>query len=720
MLLSTRIALFVSLAFVVAFGLLAFIGQQRETIAARPYTRIAIAGQEALWREILVTETRRLIELRQQFVGDPAITDAMHKGDLPALRRMALGRTQGWLTSGELSDLQILDRQGQIVFASSVQAEPPRLLDISTIGAILDGAEPSGIRQVSSENFRIVAARAYQNWDGETTVLALGAAVERPLRSFADAMGAESYLLSTRGRLVEGTEPQLWQNLALTFPQRVGSVRQAALDDRLYAVTAIPLADLSAGSAGLLVAAQDATESLRALDRLTTLTLAVMAAVAVLTVGGLYLYLRHSFNPLRRAVATLAALARGDTSVALTSRSNDEIGQIAAAITELRRNLVALNDSRRQRELQRRRQERFVRRQMESLAETLEPGARDEVLSDLGRIVAATRGAAEPTEAADTMSRLIREDDQLGPIAAVLQQMSGRVVEQHRRLSELVARLREALVRETQLATLQQELAIARDLQRSVLPADFPPRPTFAVKGLMQSANEVGGDFYDFFERGDGRLVFVIADVSGKGVPAAFFMAISRTLLKAIALFENDPAVCIRQLNDLLAVDNDQMMFVTLVFGVFDPKSGHVDFVNAGHAAPVRIAADGTVEPLPADSDVAVAVLESVEFTSRSIQLAPGEMLVLYTDGVTEAFNAEGEAFGETGLLHSLEKLDGPAEPDAVAQGVLAAVKAFEAGGSQSDDITLLVVGYTGAPQQAQPQRRKRLAAVSGDPVSAP
>lgn len=697
MLLSTRIALFVSLAFVLAFASLAFIGVQRETLAARPLTRIAIAGQEALWREILDSEADRLGDLATLFEKDDAITAAAKEGDLPALRRAALTWAQPWLTSGELSDAQVIDPHGQIVFASSIQAEPPRLLDISTIGAILDGKELAGIRQVSSDDFRVVWARRYSDWNGAPAVLALGADAQRPLRSFAEATGSDSYLVSTRGRLVEATAPQLWEELHLTFPQRMGSVQQAEVGDRLYAVTAIPLADISAGSAGLLVSAQDATESLQALDRLTALTIAVMIGVALVTVGGLYLYLRHSFNPLRRAVEVLAALARGDTSATLTRRSDDEIGQIASAVTDLRRNLVALNDARRQRELQRRRQERFVRRQMESLAETLEPGARDEVLSDLGRIVAATRGE-RPSGEGDVVSRLIREDDQLGPIAAVLQQMSGRVVEQHRRLSELVARLREALVHETQLATLQQELAIARDIQRSVLPAELPARPTFAITGLMESAREVGGDFYDFFERSDGRLVFVIADVSGKGVPAAFFMAISRTLLKAIALFEDDPAVCVRQLNDLLVVDNDQMMFVTLLFGVFDPATGWVDYVNAGHAAPIRIGPDGRAQALPGTNDIAVAIAPE-DFTSQSIELAPGEMLLLYTDGVTEAFNAAGEQFGEKRLIESIEAIAGHTSRE-VAQGLLSDVKQFEEGVSQSDDITLLVLHRTAGPQR--------------------
>lgn len=700
MLLSTRIAIFVSIAFVVAFGTLAAIGLQREKLAAQPYTRIAIGGQEALWRQVLEAENARLAALYDRIDSNEEIGYAAGTGDLPTLRRLALSFTQPWLMSGELSDLQIVDRQGNIIFASSILAEPPRLLDISTIGAILDGAKTAGIRQVSSENFRVVFARRFDDWNGEPTVLALGSAASRPLGTFAHAMDAEGYMLSTRGRLIEGTRPDLWEGLSLHFAQRVGSMQQAALDDRLYAVTAIPLADLSAGSAGLLVTAQDATESLRALDRLTALTVATMIGVVLLTVGGLYFYLRYSFEPLRRAVDILNALARGDASVSLARRGNDEIGQIGSAIAELRHNLVALNDARQQRELQRRRQERFVRRQMESLAETLEPGARDEVLSDLDRIVAATKGSAQAPDAADALSRLIREDDQLGPIAAVLQQMSGRVVDQHRRLSELVARLREALVRETQLATLQQELSIARDLQRSVLPTDLPARENFAVKGLMQSANEVGGDFYDFFERSDGRLVFVIADVSGKGVPAAFFMAISRTLLKAIALFEDDPAICVRQLNDLLVVDNDQMMFVTLVFGVFDPASGRVDFVNAGHSAPIRVVPGKNASMVPEDSDMAVAV-DTTDFTSHSIMLSPGEMIVLFTDGVTEAFNARDELFGEERLLECLESVDDDATPETVTQHVLSTVMQFEAGVSQSDDITLLALQYTAGESRA-------------------
>ncbi|MDF2233941.1 SpoIIE family protein phosphatase [Albimonas sp. CAU 1670] len=710
MLLSTRIAIIVSLAFALAFGALVAIGLQRESLAIQPHTRVAIAGEAALWRKIVELETLRLSELREAIAGDAAVQEAAAAADLPRLRRLGSVLMRARLMADEVSDLQILDAQGRVIYASAAQAEPPPLLDVATIGAILNGRPLGGVRQIAPGAFRVISAAEFGAWNGAPAVIAVGVNAARPLQDFAQAMQAEGYLLSTRGRLVEGTDPRLWRALGVELPQRQGVVRQAPLDDRLYSVTAIPIADISSGTAGLLVAVQDATDSLRALGRLTAATLVVMAAVALATVGGLWLYLRVSFAPLQRAVGTLGALARGDMTARLPAGGDDEIGQIASAVARLRGSLRALDDARRQRELQRRRQERFVRRQMEALAETLEPGAREEVLADLRRIVAATRGGAPasptpvqaspapepaaPEAPADPMARLIREDDQLGPIAAVLQQMSGRVVDQHRRLSELVARLREALVRETRLASLQQELAIARDLQHSVLPADMAHRPGYAVKGVMESAQEVGGDFYDFFERPDGRLVFVIADVSGKGVPAAFFMAISRTLLKAIALFEPDPAQCVRQLNDLLAVDNDRMMFVTLVFGIFDPATGRAEIVNAGHLPPVRLGPAGAVL-VPSTGDMAVAVADGLEFTTLALDLAPGESLVLYTDGVTEAFDAGGDQFGEDRLVERLAPLGGQ-NPEAVAAAMLETVKSFEEGVEQSDDITLLIVRRAG------------------------
>ncbi|CAH1688315.1 Sigma-B regulation protein RsbU (Phosphoserine phosphatase) [Hyphomicrobiales bacterium] len=707
MFLRTRVALLVSIVLVIAVGAVVVLGLQRENLAARPYTTIAITGQDALWREILASQTVDLTGTVSAIAGDERLQTALLGGDLPRVRSLLFNFASLDPTAGDQTELQIIDRQGRVVATSSLVPEPPRLLDISTVEAVLDGQRPAGIRQVGADQFRVLAASVLTVPSGDRWVIIAAAPTTRPLIRFSTAMDGEAFMLSTRGRLIDGTNIDLWHRLALELPQRTATVTQAELNDRLFAVTAVPLTDLSAGFAGLLVVVQDATASLSAVRMLTRLGLVMAACVLLFTLAGFYLYLRRSFAPLEQAVDVLDALGRGDTSVRLSGGGNDEIGRIARAVAELRRSLVTLDQTRRQRELQRRRQERFVRRQMEELAGTLEPGAREEVLGDLGRIVAATSTTGNNAgQSTDPIAQLIRHDDQLGPLAAVLQQMSGRVVEQHRRLSELVARLREALVRETQLATLQQELAIAHDLQQSVIPDDFPDRPHFSISGFMESAREVGGDFYDFFERADGKLVFVIADVSGKGIPAAFFMAISRTLLKAIALFENDPGVCVRQLNELLAADNDQMMFVTLFFGVLDPETGHLDYVNAGHGPPVRVGANGAISMLPITDDMAVAIMESVPFTTRSVDLAPGDTLVLYTDGVTEAFNVAGEQYGEHRLLDILAQVPTESEAGALSSAVAEDVATFEAGCDRSDDITLVVLRYKGEPAPAGlPQR---------------
>lgn len=692
MLLRTRIILFVTAVFLVTFGGLIVAGLQREQLSERPYARIAISGTEALWREIVSGAAEPMADLAADILGDAALREALASGDPAATRAAAMSWSRGRIRAPDLSDVQILDGDGRILFASSIAAEPSRLLDLETIRATIGGSRPRGIRQVSADRFRVVVAEPIPVAPGRTLALALAVPIDAALARFAAALDAQAFMLNTRGRLIEQTEADFWPGLHLKPPQRVATVTQAARDGRLYAVTSVPLADLSAGSAGLLVTARDETASLAAVSRLTLVTGAGTVAMLLAVLVGLYLYLRASFRPLDRAVAVLGALSRGDTSVDFAKESDDEIGQIADAVSGLRRDMIAFNDTRRQRELQRRRQERFVRRQMETLAGTLEAGAREEVLSDLRRIVAATTGRLEPTPDAQSMSRLIREDDQLGPLAAVLQQMSGRVVEQHRRLTELVARLQEALVRETQLASLQQELQIARTLQRSVIPVDFPDRQAFSVYGLMESAREVGGDFYDFFDRPDGRFAAVIADVSGKGVPAAFFMAICRTLLRAIALFESDPAVCVRQLNELLSAGNDQMMFVTLFFGVFDPATGRLQYVNAGHNPPVTMGADGTVRPLAGSTDIAVAVVDESDFTSHELTLAPGDRLVLYTDGVTEAFAPDGAQFGEERLAATLAGAAG-LPPEGIARALVEAIHAFEDGGDQSDDITILILG---------------------------
>ena len=704
MLLRTRITLLVSLVFILTFAALVFVGLQRERLASEPQARIAIGGVDALWREVVVSNADPLVEWAEAMAEDSALVTALAIGSAGDVRPVALPYATDRIAQGVLTDLQILDQEGRILFAASAKADPGRLLDFGTIQSVVQTGARVGLRQTDREDFRVVAASPLRLSVDRSVVLAFAAPIDPALQEVAGALDAQVYLLNTRGRVIDAAADTPWAQFRLILPQRTATVTDTRLVDQLFAVTAVPLEDISVGTAGLLVTIQNATESLGAVQRLTTLTLAGAGFGLLVILVGLSWYLRAGFRPLNEAVAALGALSRGDTDVRLEGRGEDEIGQIAQAIRGLRLHLVALTDARRQRELQRRRQERFVRRQMETLAGALESGAREEVLSDLRRIVAAGAQRNEtplstsfgsgtgPDQGTETaLNRLIREDDQLGPLAAVLQQMSGRVVAQHRRLTELIKRLQEALVRETELASLQQELRIASELQRSVLPVDFPDRPKFLVHGIMESAKEVGGDFYDFFDRQDGRFVVVIADVSGKGVPAAFFMAICRTLLKAIALFEADPATCVRQLNDLLSAGNDQMMFVTLFFGVYDPETGHLDYVNAGHNPPFVAAHDGSIRMLETSHDIAIAVMEDMAFTNQSLVLAPGDRLVLYTDGMTEAFAPDGSEFGEDALSAAIQSTRDTPGPQ-VTKALVDIVHQFEQGGDQSDDMTLLIL----------------------------
>ena len=175
-------------------------------------------------------------------------------------------------------------------------------------------------------------------------------------------------------------------------------------------------------------------------------------------------------------------------------------------------------------------------------------------------------------------------------------------------------------------------------------------------------------------------------------------MAISRTLLKSIAQFLREPADIMERLNDRLCAENEQMMFVTAFLGVIDLDSGRLDFVNAGHNAPLLLRGNGQIEVLPQGQNVALAVMDELPFKQGALRLDVGDTLLLYTDGVTEAADDKGELFGEARLLELSRAWRGP--PRALPEAVLRAVRAFEAGGPQADDITIVVTSYRGQPDR--------------------
>ena len=246
-----------------------------------------------------------------------------------------------------------------------------------------------------------------------------------------------------------------------------------------------------------------------------------------------------------------------------------------------------------------------------------------------------------------------------------------------------------------QLESIQSDLAVAGEIQKAILPCRFPPFPeikSLDIYASMTPAKEIGGDFYDFFRLDDDRIGVVIADVSGKGVPAALFMAVSNTLLRSISMTKDNSQDCIDELNRLLCRVNVNSMFVTVFYGILNHRTGALDYTNGGHnPAYVLRGKNGELERLGRFPNLVVGGFEDFSYKSESAQLDPGDSLFLYTDGITEAFDAKDEAFGDERLEDSLVELYHD-DAKTIIEGVYADLGEFIGDTTQSDDITMLVV----------------------------
>jgi len=243
---------------------------------------------------------------------------------------------------------------------------------------------------------------------------------------------------------------------------------------------------------------------------------------------------------------------------------------------------------------------------------------------------------------------------------------------------------------------LEKELEVAHDIQMGLLPTELPARPECELAASLRPAKSVGGDLYDFFVDED-RLWFLAGDVSGKGVGPALFMAVTRTLFRGGLQADTPLAEIIDRVNNELCRGNRGMLFVTVFVGCLDLKTGEILYGNAGHDPPYHLRADGAVEEVTGEHGVPLGVMEDYEYETCRMQLAPGEALYLYTDGVTEALNAAEEQFTNDRLESYLGGVSrDPAA--AVVEGTLAAVDAFVGDAPQFDDITVMLVRFLGPP----------------------
>ena len=260
---------------------------------------------------------------------------------------------------------------------------------------------------------------------------------------------------------------------------------------------------------------------------------------------------------------------------------------------------------------------------------------------------------------------------------------------------EQIDYIQRAQAEHTQLESLKTDLAVAGEIQRCILPRIFPPFPEndreLDLAAQMIAAKDVGGDFYDFFRIDKEHLGLVIADVSGKGIPAAIFMAVSRTLIRTIGMQGYSSAVSINKSNDLLCDESVDSMFVTVFYGIYNIATGQVTYTNAGHNPPYLMKADGRIEQLPMSKDLVVGAIDDFQFSEETLQLEHGDTLLLYTDGVTEAINSGDEEFGNQRLQAALAQLTRENSQEIIDR-IKASVSDFVGEAEQSDDITLLAI----------------------------
>ena len=246
---------------------------------------------------------------------------------------------------------------------------------------------------------------------------------------------------------------------------------------------------------------------------------------------------------------------------------------------------------------------------------------------------------------------------------------------------------------------ISTELNVAANIQQSMLPHDFDfGREDFEIFATMNAAKEVGGDFYDFYLLDENHLVITIADVSGKGVPAALFMAISKVILRNFALSMKTPddfAAVMTLANQQLCQDNEEMLFVTVFMGMLDLRTGEFTYVNGWHNAPL-IFRDNNFDFLDVGKSCMLGIDENVPFTQKKIALSKGDKIFLYTDGVTEAMNANGKLFSEERLREFLNRQDKSEPLETLLHNLHKEIKRYAGEVDQSDDITMLAVTYRG------------------------
>ena len=703
MLLRTRISLLVILAFgVICIGL-ALASLTREDLIKAQYSGATITDRSTLWRKIHDSLVQRMADKAWITAENAAFRRAVHTGDQEAVQRL------GATIAAQLRDQGIADRfdvlyaDGSLAYSSqSALFQSPIIATATARDAIQQGTRIRGIGNDQQRNVAVVLGIPLDPPSGAAGVAGMGVyatGIDEVIREMEQATKSAVLIVNRRGRLLAGSAGDLWESLGkLIDLTAVDTLQTVEADDHVYSAVVLPqTADLGSLVARL-VSIKDVTALAHRQERVSHITIGSAVGFLILVLFGLGYYMSRSFAPLTDGVGVLNALSRGDLQARVEGAGGrDEVGRIANAVNVFRANLVAFDRFRRSRERQRRRQERFIRREMTQLADTLDEEERVAVLAEMDQLEHLVRGTpdnedrvisiADATDSATTA--LTRESDSLAMTALAFQKMSDRVQSQNQSL-------REALAAKNAFIALQKELDIAARVQLSLLPDTLPLTERAEMTGIMRPAKEVGGDFYDYFHLDRNHIAVVVADVSGKGVPAGLFMVMTRTLLRATAVRHvKAPGRVLASVNDFLEQNNSEDLFVTLFYGVLDDRTGRFVYANGGHNPPILVDSNGAT-PLKTTGGVALGMFDGLDYDHAHVDMEPGARLVLFSDGVTEAFNDSDEAFGDDRLLDATRALPEEQGPDEDVNDIVNAVDEFAGDAPQFDDITCVVLVYKG------------------------
>jgi len=306
-------------------------------------------------------------------------------------------------------------------------------------------------------------------------------------------------------------------------------------------------------------------------------------------------------------------------------------------------------------------------------------------------VVYVTNTAREFTENADISDERIRElkeyssGDEIEELCHMIAGMKQEIIDYMEKLRKETAEKERS----------EAELSMAKSIQEAMLPVNFPKREELEIYARMCPARNVGGDFYDFYFLDEDHVVLTIADVSGKGMPAALFMAISKALLKNTMIAYRSAAKTLEVTNDLLMDSNSVDMFVTVWISILEISTGHMNCTNAGHEYPAIMRADGSFEFLRDRHGLALAAMGDIRYSAYELDLNAGDRLFVYTDGVPEATDTEGGLYGTDRLINALNQFK-KARPASLAENVRKDIDLFVGEAPQFDDITMLVLDYHG------------------------